>query len=41
MEFGHPSDDAVSGITEGAERRADCQDEAQSKDWPKNRGAHG
>ena len=30
VEFGDASDDAVPGVTEGAERRADCQEDGQS-----------
>ncbi len=41
VDFGNASDDAVPGVTEGAERRADCQDGGQPKDWPETGGAHG
>ena len=41
VDFGDASDDAVSGVTEAAERRGDGQDDGQSEDWPENGGAHG
>ena len=39
VELGHASDDAVPGVAEGAERRAECQEGGEAKEPASERGA--